>query len=68
MQKKIKKILRKFGFHLEPERDFVFDIVCGMEFPEKQAEFTSTHNGEIYHFCSQSCKDHFGGDPEKYAG
>ena len=30
INKRIKSILRRFGFHLEPEKDFVFDIVCGV--------------------------------------
>lgn len=68
MQKKTTKILRESGFHIEPEKALVFDVVCGMEFFPETAEFISSHNGEAYYFCSQVCKDHFDGNPEKYAG
>lgn len=67
MNKGIKSLLRKFGFHLEPEQKTVFDVVCGMEIPAPQVEYASTHNSEVYYFCSQSCKDHFDGEPENYA-
>ncbi len=44
------------------------DVVCGMEFPAANAAHQSEHGGETYYFCSASCKSHFDGDPEKYAG
>ncbi len=68
INKRIKSFLHRFGLHLEPGKDVVFDIVCGMEVPAKTVKFTSAHSGEAYHFCSQSCKSHFDGDPGKYAG
>lgn len=64
----MKKILKKFGFHVEEESETRFDVVCGMEFPAANAKQASEYNGEIYHFCSQSCKNHFDSDPEKYVG
>ena len=68
INKGIKSILRKFGFHIEPEQKSAFDVVCGMEFPAVPVKHMSAHNGEAYYFCSQSCKDHFDNDPKKYVG
>ena len=42
-----------------------FDVVCGMELTVDKIKHTVEHtNGTAYHFCSKSCKDHFGGDPQ----
>ena len=69
MHKKIKSFLNKFGFHVEPhEQVKVFDVVCGMEVSLARIKHTITYNKEQYHFCSDSCRDHFKRDPQKYAG
>ena len=68
MRKKIRSFLKKVGFHVEEKPDMLFDVVCGMEFPAANAKYQSVHKGDIYYFCSESCKNHFDNDPEKYAG
>ncbi len=69
MRKKIKSFLHKLGFHMEPpESKTAFDLVCGMEISIRSAKHTFAHNNEVYHFCSESCYNHFKNDPGKYAG
>ena len=41
------------------------DPVCGMEV--KEGKLCSTHEGQKYCFCSQSCKDAFEKNPSRYA-
>lgn len=48
-----------------PENDT--DPVCGMEVQTKTAK-TSLHEGLIYFFCSQDCRETFEAAPEKYLG
>jgi len=43
------------------------DPVCGMTVDEKNAHGTLSHKGEVYYFCSPTCKAHFEKTPEKYA-
>ena len=64
----MKSFLKRAGFHVEEISEVQFDMVCGMEFPATQRDHASEHDGEIYYFCSPSCKDHFDRDPEKYVG
>ena len=40
------------------------DPVCGMEVDPKTAEYKLKHEGEVYYFCSQHCKENF--EPEEY--
>lgn len=42
------------------------DPVCGMEIDEGRARYQFSHRGEIYYFCSETCKTAFGSDPEHY--
>ncbi|HXF44381.1 MAG TPA: YHS domain-containing protein [Candidatus Paceibacterota bacterium] len=66
--KRIKKLLNRLGIHIETEKDSAFDIVCGMELKSLSLKHSSVHKGEIYYFCSESCKAHFDADPQKYTG
>ena len=43
------------------------DPVCGMEVDPKKAAHTATYQRKTYYFCSQSCKESFDREPEKYA-
>ena len=43
------------------------DPVCGMEVDPTKAQWTSTHGGGTYYFCSKGCKADFDKEPEKYA-
>ena len=45
----------------------VTDPVCGMSFPAQRSAATTTHGGTVYHFCSESCRSLFEGDPEAFA-
>lgn len=68
MKKKCKKsIFEKFGFHLEREVASI-DLVCGMDVDFLKAQYSSVYKKKKYFFCSQSCKEHFDNDPEKYIG
>ena len=53
--------------HITPEEK-AFDVVCGMELDPSRAELHAEYRGEIYYFCSKTCRDHFTNDPEKYSG
>ena len=46
----------------------VKDPVCGMMIDEKTAAANSEHQGRIYYFCAQSCKERFDQNPEKFLG
>ena len=41
------------------------DLVCGMELTEK-TKYESEYKDKTYFFCSESCKDRFEMNPEKY--
>lgn len=43
----------------------VQDPVCGMEIDSSNAEKTE-YKGKTYYFCSESCKNKFLQDPEKF--
>lgn len=44
------------------------DPVCGMEIEQSEAAATIEYEGTTYCFCSQSCRDQFAADPERYTG
>lgn len=46
----------------------VTDLVCGMQFEKEEAAAQQEYKGTTYYFCSQSCKEAFNKEPEKYAG
>jgi len=37
-----------------------------MEIDEKDAAASLQHDGRIYFFCAESCRDSFAADPKKY--
>lgn len=39
------------------------DPVCGMTVSPEHAAFTTSYQGTMYYFCSESCKRQFDGDP-----
>ncbi len=43
------------------------DPVCGMKLSYKTAPSILEYDGEVYCFCSPSCKDAFEKNPERYA-
>jgi len=43
------------------------DPVCGMTVDKKTAAASYEYHGKTYYFCSQSCRDNFAEDPQKYA-
>jgi len=43
------------------------DPVCRMEITDENAAPQSIHEGDTYYFCSESCKDRFDEQPERYA-
>lgn len=53
--------------HIEAEPS-ALDVVCGMELDPKTTKLHVEHKGEVYYFCSMTCKNHFVHDPEKYVG
>lgn len=44
----------------------VRDPVCGMTVDPATAAFEAEHQGTTYYFCSQSCRDQFEQDPERF--
>jgi len=45
---------------------YASDPVCGMDVAVSDTQFTSEVAGDIYYFCSQSCRARFEKHPEKY--
>jgi Cu+-exporting ATPase len=43
------------------------DLVCNMEIDEQNAAGRSQYQGQTYYFCSQSCRNKFGQNPQQYA-
>jgi len=41
------------------------DPVCGMQI--NSDSFSATHNGKVYYFCSQGCKDRFKAEIDRYS-
>ena len=50
----------------EPVRGAHRDPVCGMDVTPKTAAGVEDHQGRVYYFCSESCRDRFRTDPAKY--
>ena len=48
-----------------PKTDFR-DPICGMEVEPKQAAGSLEVGGEVYYFCSKSCKTKFDANPAQY--
>lgn len=46
----------------------VIDLVCGMELDPVETKLHVEHKGEVYYFCTTTCKNHFVNDSEKYLG
>ncbi len=44
------------------------DPVCNTQVDEETAAASSSYGGETYYFCSESCKQKFDQDSQKYAG
>lgn len=44
----------------------VIDPVCKMSIDENKTSLKSNNKGQIYYFCSPSCKQKFDKQPEKY--
>ncbi len=63
----MKSFLKKLGLERKEQKTY-FDVVCGVELSLSKAKHASEFRSETYYFCSQSCKNHFDGDPVKYAG
>ncbi|MFW9793307.1 MAG: heavy metal translocating P-type ATPase [Candidatus Thorarchaeota archaeon] len=48
------------------EGDIAIDPICKMKVDTATTDLYTDFEGKRYYFCSQSCKDTFEGDPEKY--
>jgi YHS domain-containing protein len=44
----------------------VTDPVCGMRIDPDDAAATAEHEGKIFYFCSEACRDRFEADPGSY--
>ncbi|WP_299823629.1 YHS domain-containing protein, partial [uncultured Jannaschia sp.] len=42
------------------------DPVCGMEVDRSAGEPRHEHDGHLYHFCSERCRDRFAAAPEDF--
>lgn len=43
------------------------DLVCGMEVKDISKSEKTDYKGNIYYFCSTSCKNKFLNEPDKYS-
>lgn len=69
VEEKLTKVINNLGMkNTQKATEKVFDLVCGMELDPEHAKLHEEYKGEVYYFCSTTCKNHFVGDPEKYAG
>ncbi len=68
VEQKLTKVINRLGMKDIKKTEKVFDLVCGMELNPENAKLHTEYKGEVYYFCSMTCKNHFVGDPEKYAG
>ncbi len=48
------------------KQDFALDPVCGMDVTMKDAGHTHEYKGKTYYFCSETCKERFSKDPDKF--
>jgi len=44
----------------------LLDLVCGMHMDPEEAPAVTTYGGESYYFCSDTHKEEFERDPEKF--
>ncbi|HEX6331625.1 MAG TPA: heavy metal translocating P-type ATPase [Actinomycetota bacterium] len=51
----------------EEAMETVRDPVCGMDIDPATAAGTAEHDGTTYYFCSESCRERFVAEPEKFA-
>jgi Cu+-exporting ATPase len=42
------------------------DPVCGMKVRDQSSASQSTHEGNVYYFCGQSCKTKFDENPQHF--
>jgi P-type Cu+ transporter len=42
------------------------DFVCGTEIDKTTSAGSYSYKGTTYHFCSESCRDQFSKDPNKF--
>lgn len=42
------------------------DPVCGMDIEPSHAAAKTEYQGKTYYFCSQSCRERFSTNPERY--
>ncbi len=49
-----------------PDTRTVVDPVCGMTVDTAAGKPSYDHNGELFHFCSQGCRDKFVANPDHY--
>jgi len=52
-----------------PRSKAAADLVCGMKVDEaeaKAAKLTSEHQGKLYFFCNEMCKEQFAANPARY--
>jgi Cu+-exporting ATPase len=54
--------------HASPSPAEVVDPVCAMSISPDDAVGHVEHQGKTYYFCSQSCLDQFGANPEAFLG
>ncbi len=63
----VPKPLKKVDMYIQPGAKAI-DVVCGMELDPTQTQLLVEYGGEVYYFCSPTCKNHFVNDSEKYVG
>jgi len=63
----ISQIVRPSQHSIEIEHNLMKDPICGMMVDEKKTTLVSEHDGQMFYFCSASCKQKFDIDPHRYA-
>lgn len=64
---KLPKIIQNIFKKVDTEINEVKDPICGMKVNLEKTKHTSTYQGKVYGFCSESCKEEFDKSPYKYA-
>lgn len=46
---------------------YATDVICGMQVEKANAPATADHEGQVFYFCSDRCRDRFTTDPAAFA-
>lgn len=57
---------QEYANHKVDKTAMARDVVCGMDLDKHNAPFMTGYNGTVYYFCSNSCRQEFLYDPNRF--